>query len=128
MISELAAVYGVQLTTSEVRTIGGQTVQMLLKLGLVETATFLIAGIVKSSLAGHAVAEAVPAVAMSYLTHISGGAFAEYFRAGHTWGDGRMQAAVIREFDLSSRVEFLQEFAKLAVQQVSTQSKPRSEL
>ena len=54
MISELAGVYGVQISTSHVRMIGGQMIQMLLKLGLVETATSLIAGIFKSSLVGYA--------------------------------------------------------------------------
>ncbi len=119
MISELAGVYGVQLASSHVRMIGGQMVQMLLKLGLVETATSLIAGIFKSSLVGYAAAGAVQAVSMAYLTHVSGEAFSEYFRQGQTWGDGGMQAALIRQFDLTSRGEFLQDFAKQAVQRVS---------
>jgi uncharacterized protein len=120
MISELAGVYGVQISTSHVRMIGGQMIQMLLKLGLVETATSLIAGIFKSTLVGYAAAGGVQAVSMAYLTHISGEAFAEYFRGGQTWGDGGMQAALVRQFDLTSRAEFLQEFAKQAVQKVST--------
>jgi hypothetical protein len=57
---------------------------------------------------------------MAYLTHVSGEAFAEYFRRGQAWGDGGMQAALVRQFDLTSRVEFLQEFAKQALQKVST--------
>ena len=120
MISELAGVYGVQISTSHVRMIGGQMIQMLLKLGLVETATSLIAGIFKSSLVGYAAAGGVQAVSMAYLTHVSGEAFAEYFRRGQTWGDGGMQAALIRQFDLTSRAEFLQDFAKQAVQKVSS--------
>ncbi len=119
MISELAGVYGVQLSSSHVRMVGGQMVQMLLKLGLVETATSLVAGIFKSSLVGYAAAGAVQAVSMAYLTHVSGGAFSEYFRQGQTWGDGGMQAALIRQFDLTSRADFLQDFAKQAVQRVS---------
>ena len=120
MISELAGVYGVQISTSHVRMIGGQMIQMLLKLGLVETATSLVAGIFKSTLVGYAAAGGVQAVSMAYLTHVSGEAFAEYFRRGQTWGDGGMQAALIRQFDLTSRAEFLQEFAKQAVQKVSS--------
>ena len=81
MISELAGVYGVQISTSHVRMIGGQMIQMLLKLGLVETATSLVAGIFKSTLVGYAAAGGVQAVSMAYLTHVSGEAFAEYFRA-----------------------------------------------
>jgi small GTP-binding protein len=120
MITELAGVYGVVISTAHVRMIGGQMIQMLLKLGLVETATALVAGIFKSSLVGYAAAGSVQAVSMAYLTHVSGEAFSDYFRAGQTWGDGGMQAALIRQFDLTSRVEFLQEFAKQAVQKVST--------
>ena len=120
MISELAGVYGVQISTSHVRMIGGQMIQMLLKLGLVETATTLVAGIFKSSLVGYAAAGGVQAVSMAYLTHVSGEAFAEYFRSGQNWGDGGMQAALIRQFDLTSRAEFLQEFAKQAVVKVSS--------
>ncbi len=73
-------VYGVQISASHVRMIGGQMVQMLLKLGLVETATSLVAGIFKSSLVGYAAAGAVQGVSMAYLTHVSGETFAEYFR------------------------------------------------
>jgi hypothetical protein len=69
---------------------------------------------------GYAAAGAVQAVSMAYLTHVSGEAFSEYFRHGQMWGDGGMQAALIRQFDLNSRAEFLQEFAKQAVVKVST--------
>jgi len=120
MITELAAVYGIQISTSHVRMIGGQMIQMLLKLGLVETATSLIAGIFKSSLVGYAAGGAVQGVSMAYLTHVSGEAFAEYFKSGQAWGDGGMQAALIRQFDLTRRVEFLQEFAKQAVMKASS--------
>jgi uncharacterized protein len=61
----------------------------------------------------------VQGVSMAYLTHISGLAFKEYFARGQSWGDGGMQAALIRQFDLNSRAEFLQEFAKQALQHVS---------
>ena len=120
MITELAAVYGTQISTSHVRMIGVQMIQMLLKLGLVETATSLVAGIFKSSLVGYAAGGAVQGVSMAYLTHVSGEAFAEYFKSGQTWGDGGMQAALIRQFDLTRRVEFLQDFAKQAVIKASS--------
>ena len=120
MISELASVYGFKISTSNVRMIGTEMIQMLLKLGLVEATTSLIAGVFKSTLVGYAAGGAVQAVSMAYLTHISGETFAEYFRHGQTWGDGGMQAALIRQFDLTSRAEFLQEFAKQAVQKVSS--------
>jgi uncharacterized protein (DUF697 family) len=120
MISELANVYGITLSTSNVRMIGTEMIQMLVKLGLVEATTSLIAGVFKSTLVGYAAGGAVQAVSLAYLTHISGETFAEYFRHGQTWGDGGMQAALIRQFDLTSRAEFIQQFAKQAVQKVSS--------
>ncbi len=125
MISELAAVYGVEISTAHVKMIGQQTVQMLLKLGLVEAATSLIAGLFKSSMLGYAAGGAAQAVSMAYLTHISGHAFAEYFAHGQSWGDGGMQAALVRQFDLNSRSEFLQEFAKQALQKIAEKAVQR---
>jgi uncharacterized protein len=132
MISELANVYGITLSTSNVRVIGTEMIQMLVKLGLVEATTSLIAGIFKSTMVGYAAGGAVQAVSLAYLTHISGETFAEFFRHGQTWGDGGMQAALIRQFDLTSRTEFLQQFAKQAVQKVSNRilhggSKPQEQ-
>jgi GTPase SAR1 family protein len=115
MITELAAVYGVEITTAHVKMIGTQMIQMLLKTGLVEATTSLIAGLFKSSMVGYAAGGAVQAVSMAYLAHVSGHAFADYFRHGQSWGDGGMGAALIRQFDLNSRAEFLQEFAQQAL-------------
>jgi uncharacterized protein len=115
MISEIAAVYGVELSTAHVKMIGTQMIQMLLKTGLVEATTSLIAGLFKSTLVGYAAGGAVQAVSMAYLAHVSGHAFADYFRHGQSWGDGGMGAALIRQFDLNSRAEFLQEFAQQAL-------------
>ena len=98
--------------------IGGQMVQTLLKLGMVEAATSLIAGLFKSTLVGYAAGGAVQCVSMAYLTHISGLTFREYFAKGQSWGDGGMQAALVRQFDLNSRADFLQEFAKQAIDKV----------
>lgn len=118
MISELARVYGIELSMGHARTIGGQMAQLLLKLGIVEAASSLIAGLFKSSVVGYAAGGAVQAVTMAYLTHISGNAFAEYLSRGQSWGDGGMQAAIERQFQLNSRAEFVQEFARQAYDQV----------
>jgi len=121
MITELAAAYGVEITTAHVKMIGAQMIQMLLKTGMVEASTSLIAGLFKSTLVGYAAGGAVQAVSMAYLAHVSGHAFADYFRRGQSWGDGGMGAALIRQFDLNSRGEFLQEFAKQALTRVTRQ-------
>ena len=118
MISEIARVYGVELSTSHGRMICGQMVQMLLKLGMVEAATSLIAGLFKSTFVGFAAGGAVQATTMAYLTHISGYTFLDYFERGQSWGDGGMQAALVRQFDLNSRADFLREFAQQAINRV----------
>jgi uncharacterized protein len=118
MITELAGVYGVEVSSAHLKMVGGQMVQTLLKLGMIEAATSLVAGLFKSSLVGYAAGGAVQCVTMAYLTHISGLTFREYFARGQNWGDGGMQAALVRQFDLHSRAEFLQEFAKQAIDKV----------
>lgn len=118
MISELAACYGVEITTAHAKMVGGQMVQYLLKLGLVEAATSLIAGLFKSTLVGYAAGGAVQGLTMAYLTHVSGLTFREYFARGQSWGDGGMQAALVRQFELNSRADFLQEFARQALDKV----------
>jgi small GTP-binding protein len=118
MISELATVYGVELSTAHVKMIGSQLVQLLLKLGIVESATSLIAHVFKSSIVGYAAGGAVQAVSMAYLTHVSGLTINEFFARGQAWGDGGMQAALVRQFDLNSRAEFLREFAQQALDRV----------
>ncbi len=118
MISEIAGAYGVELSTAHARLIGGQMIQMLLKTGIVEASTSLIAGLFKSTMVGYAAGGAVQAVSMAYLTRISGLTFADYFRKGQDWGDGGMQAALQRQFDLNSRADFLQDFAKQALARV----------
>ncbi len=115
MISEIASSYGVEMNTAHARMVGTQMIQMLLKLGMVEATTSLIAGLFKSTLIGYAAGGAVQGVSMAYLTHISGQTFKDYFRSGQNWGDGGMQAALVRQFDLTSRTEFLGEFAKQAL-------------
>ncbi|WP_422930337.1 YcjF family protein [Singulisphaera sp. PoT] len=126
MITELASVYGVDISTAHVKMVGSQMAQMLLKLGLVEATTSLVAGLFKSSFVGYAAGGAIQAVSMAYLTHISGSAFLEYFAHGQSWGDGGMQQALIRQFDLNSRAEFLQEFAKQALDRVVSRVSPGS--
>lgn len=129
MISEIAAAYGVELAPSHAKMIAGQMVQTLLKLGLVEAATSLVAGVFKSSFVGFAAGGAVQATSMAYLTHISGLTFLDYFERGQSWGDGGLQAALVRQFDLHGRAEFLREFAGQAVERVVKRLRgPRDEV
>lgn len=127
MISEIAGAYGVDLAPGHAKVVGTQMIQMLLKLGMVEAATSLVAGVFKSTVVGHAAGGAIQAVSMAYLTHVSGHAFIEYFRQGQEWGDGGLQAALIKRFDLNSRAEFLKEFAGQALKKLSQRGGAKAE-
>ena len=111
MIAELARVQGMELTAGQVRSLAAQMVQSVLKLGLLEAAASLIAGVFKRTLVGFAAGGAVQAVTMAYLTRISGKAFIDYFHQDQSWGAGGIDAIVLHQFEQTSRSEFLQEFA-----------------
>jgi small GTP-binding protein len=118
MITELAHVYGVTLSPSQVRSLAGQMVKSVLKLGLIEAAMSLVAGIFKRTFVGFAAGGAVQAVTMAYLTRVAGKAFIEFFRQGRSWGEAGVDGAVLRQFDQTSRTEFLQDFARDFIERV----------
>jgi small GTP-binding protein len=128
MIAELARAFGVALSAAQVRSLAGQMVQAVLKLGLVETATSLIAGVFKRTLVGFAAGGAVQAVAMAYLTRVSGRAFIDYLRRGQSWGPDGIYGTVLHQFEQTSRGEFLQEFAGQAVDRVLRRPRVESEV
>jgi len=119
MISEVAAVYGVALTTAHVQMIGDQMVRILLRRRLVETATAWISGLFKSTLVGYAAGGMVQAATVAYLTHVTGHAFLGYFERGQDWGDGGMPAALARQFEGKRRTAFFKEFAQQAIDRLN---------
>jgi small GTP-binding protein len=125
MISELARMHGIELSVGQVRTLAGQMVQSVLKLGLVEATASLIAGVFKRTLVGFAAGGAVQAVTMAYLTRVSGRAFIEYFRHGQGWGPDGIDGTVLSQFELNSRSEFLLDFASGVVNRVLKGVTPR---
>jgi small GTP-binding protein len=118
MISELARIHGIVLSAGQVRSLAAQMVQALLKLGLIETATSLIAGVFKRTVVGFAAGGAAQAVAMAYLTRVSGKAFIDHFRQGQSWGRDGVDGTVLRQFELNGRSEFLQDFVRQVTERV----------
>jgi small GTP-binding protein len=127
MIAELARAHGVELSASQVRSLAGQMVQAVLKLGLIETATSLVAGVFKRTLVGFAAGGAVQAVAMAYLTRVSGRAFIDYFRQRQSWGPDGIYGTLLRQFEQTSRAEFLQEFAGQVIDRVLHRGRAESD-
>ncbi|WP_165227625.1 YcjF family protein [Aquisphaera insulae] len=118
MIAELGRVYGMELSMPQIRSLAGQMAQAVLKLGLIETATSLIAGIFKRSFVGFAAGGAIQAATMAYLARVAGRSFHDYFRRGRMWGPEGINGVVLRQFQQTSRAEFLQDFASQVVQRV----------
>jgi small GTP-binding protein len=118
MIADLARTYGVEPSSGQIRGLAAQMVQAILKLGLAETATSLVAGVFKRTVVGFAAGGAVQAVAMAYLTRVSGKAFTDYFRQNQSWGPDGIYGVVLHQFEQTSRAEFLQDFASQVVERV----------
>ncbi|QEH36263.1 tRNA modification GTPase MnmE [Aquisphaera giovannonii] len=118
MIADLGRVYGMELSMPQIRNLAGQMGQEILRLGLIETATSLIAGVFKRSFVGFAAGGAVQAATMGYLTRVAGRAFHDYFRRGRAWGPEGVKGVVLRQFQQTSRAEFLQDFASQVVHRV----------
>ncbi len=118
MLSEMAAVYDVQLSSEFVEKVGHQMAQTLLKLGVAEAAASVLAGFFKFNPLGFAAGGIVQAVTMAYLTRLAGASFLEYLEQGQTWGEGGMQAMLSRQLEETRRSEWLLQFAKMAIQRL----------
>jgi uncharacterized protein len=115
MLSEMASVYDVQLSSEFVEKVGQQMAQTLLKLGVAEAAASVLAGLIKFNPFGFAAGGIVQAVTMAYLTRLTGSSFVEYLERGQTWGDAGMQAVLTRQLEETRRSEWLLQFAKMAI-------------
>jgi small GTP-binding protein len=115
MLSEMAAVYGVPLTSEFIEKVGHQMAQTLLKLGVAEAAASVLAGFFKFNPLGFAAGGVVQAVTMAYLTRLTGDSFLEYLEHGQTWGEGGMQATMSRHLEATRRSEWIMQFAKMAI-------------
>ena len=118
MLSEMAAVYDVQLSAEFVEKVGHQMAQTLLKLGVAEAAASVLAGLIKFNPVGFAAGGIVQAVTMAYLTRLTGQTFVEYLEHGGTWGESGMQGELSRQLEETRRSEWLLQFAKMAIQRL----------
>ncbi len=115
MLSEMAAVYGVPLTSEFIEKVGQQMAQTLLKLGVAEAAASVVAGVFKFNPLGFAAGGLVQAVTMAYLTRLTGASFLDYLEHGQNWGEGGIQETLSRHLEETRRSEWLMQFAKMAI-------------
>lgn len=120
LIADLARVYDYDPSPTQLRALAGRLAQAMLKVGLPEAASSVVAGIFKRTPATFVAGGAVQAATMAYLARIAGEALAEYYREGERWGPGGIEGALLRRFEAVSRADFLQEFARQALDRFLT--------
>ncbi len=115
MLSEIAALHEVPLSTQSLEMVGRQMAQTLFKLGIAEAAGSVLAGIFKFNPLGFAAGGIVQATTMAYLTRVIGDSFLEYLERGGVWGEGGMQGVLSRHFAASSASGWLVQFSKAVI-------------
>ncbi len=118
MLSEVAAVYDVQLSADYIEQVGRQMVQTLFKLGIAEVAAGVLGGLLKFNPVGFMAGGVIQAVTMAYLTRLTGASFLEYVEQGQTWGEGGMQAALTRHLEATRQSDWLAQFAAAVLRHV----------
>jgi small GTP-binding protein len=118
MLSEIAAVYDVPLSSEYIEQVGRQMVQTLFKLGIAEAAASVLGGMLKFNPLGFVAGGAVQAVTMAYLTQLTGSSFLEYVEQGQDWGAGGMQAALTRHLEATRHTEWLTGFVRAVLRHV----------
>jgi uncharacterized protein len=118
MLSEIAGVYDVQLSSEYIEQVGRQMVQTLFKLGIAEAAASVLGGLLKFNPIGFMAGGVVQAVTMAYLTRLTGGSFLEYIEHGQTWGEGGMQAALTRHLEATHQADWLMHFAETVLRRL----------
>ncbi|WP_165071491.1 YcjF family protein [Paludisphaera rhizosphaerae] len=126
LIADLARVYDLNPSPGQMRALAARLGQGMLKVGLVEAASSVVAGVFKRTPTTFLAAGAVQAVTMAYLSRIAGKTLSDYFRNGENWGPEGVEGALLRQFEANSRAEFLQDFAGQALDRFLTKARLKS--
>ena len=118
MVLELGRIYGVQLRQEEGRELALSVGRTLTGLGLVKGGTLLLTGALTANLPAVIAAHALQGVTGAWLTRIAGASFVQYFSRNQDWGDGGMDAAIQRQYNLSRRQAELDGFLTAALQRI----------
>ena len=118
MITEIAKAFEVSVGMDHAKRLATELGHVLLKMGVVGITTNILGKALKASVAGYVAGGAIEAVAGAYLTRLSGLAFIDYFAHDQSWGDGGIQQAVERKFDLERKGEFVRGFVTEAARRL----------
>jgi len=118
MITEIARSFGFEIRIDAAKRMARELAQVMIKMGIVGVATELIGKALKATIAGYIAGGAIEALAGAYLTRLAGEAFIDYFAHDQDWGEGGMQGAIERKFNMQRQGEFIAQFVKEAAQRV----------
>lgn len=110
MIIEIAKIFEVDLGVSAAKRMAGELAQVLVKMGVVGLASDLLGKALKATVVGYVAGGAIEAASGAYLTRLAGNTFVDYFAHGQTWGDGGLQGAVERHFNLTGNHALIKAF------------------
>lgn len=131
MVGEVAKVFGAAIRADAAKLMARELAQVMIKMGVVGLATEILGKALKASVIGYVAGGAIEAVVGGYLTRLAGDVFIDYFAHDQNWGEGGMQGAIERRFNLQKRGEFVAEFLREAADRVfkaashGTESVPR---
>jgi len=120
MVSEIASLFGVELGLNDAKKLARELGQVMMKLGVVAIATDILGKALKATVVGFVAGGTIEAVSGAYLTRVSGLAFMDYFASDQNWGEGGVQGAIEKHFDLEKKGEFVSAFIKEAAGRLLT--------
>jgi len=127
MICEIAKVFGAAISADAAKRMARELAQVMIKMGVVGLATEILGKALKASVVGFVAGGAIEALAGAYLTRLAGDAFIDYFAHDQDWGEGGMQGAIERRFNLQRSGEFIAEFLREAAERVLKPTSPGAE-
>jgi uncharacterized protein (DUF697 family) len=126
MVGEVAKVFGAAIGADAAKLMARELAQVMIKMGVVGLATEILGKALKASVVGYVAGGAIEAVVGGYLTRLAGDVFIDYFAHDQNWGEGGMQGAIERRFNLHKRGEFVAEFLREAAACVRPPAGPKT--
>ena len=119
MVVELGRVYGVEVSIEDAKQLALSLAKTMAGLSVAKGAMKMLALGLQANVTTAVASKLVQGVSAAYLTRIAGKSFIAYFKSNQDWGDGGIQAAVERQYQLNRRDEFVKQFLRSAVDRLS---------
>jgi len=119
MVVELGRVYGIDVSIEEAKALAVSLAKTMAGLSVAKGAMKMLALGLQANVTTAVASKLLQGASAAYLTRIAGKSFIAYFKSNQDWGDGGIQAAVERQYQLNRRDEFIKQFLRSAVNKLS---------